>query len=148
MNDLENLYRQRLNQFDTERKALGQKMHRLGNVRVFLFVCMVLCLLQFFSSNFEVLAWWWLFLATVPFFAYLVKIHQKIFEQKELMDQLCLINEKEKEGYSKKMEGVVCFPLSEFASLPPLLRRSRGQRHFGPFHNTMEHIRVVPRLDQ
>ena len=97
MNDLENLYRQRLNQFDTERKALGQKMHRLGNVRVFLFVCMVLCLLQFFSSNFEVLAWWWLFLATVPFFAYLVKIHQKIFEQKELMDQLCLINEKEKE---------------------------------------------------
>ena len=25
------------------------------------------------------------------------------------------------------MEGVVCFPLSEFASLPPLLRRSRGR---------------------
>ena len=97
MNDLENLYRQRLNQFDKERKALGQKMHRLGNVRVVLFVCMVLCLLQFFSSNFQVLAWWWLFLATVPFFAYLVKVHQKIFEQKELIDQLCLINEKEKE---------------------------------------------------
>ncbi len=112
MNELEKVYALRFELFDTKRRRLSLQMNRLGNLRVLLFVLMIVFLLQFFSSNFQMFTWWWLFLATVPVFAYFVKVHQKIFEQKELLDQLCFINEKEKlvqRNHKAQFEGGVAF---------------------------------------
>ena len=95
MQTLVKIYEQRHQKFEEDKESLHQKMRLTGNIRVFLFIGMCFCLLQLFSSNFEELFYWWIFLACIPVFALLVKIHQQQFERKELAAQLSLINNKE-----------------------------------------------------
>ncbi len=93
--ELDKLYQQRFDHFIAIQKEKSSKMRTTGNIRVLLFVLMVFFILKFFGSNFETMFWWWGFFSTVPVFAFLVKIHQKLVDEKDVIDQLVDINEKE-----------------------------------------------------
>ena len=93
--DLDKIYKQRLDLNIIKQKKKIRIMRMIGNLRVILFVIMVFLLIKFFGSDFETMYLWWSFLGAVPVFALLVKIHQKHFEEKEIIDQLVQINEKE-----------------------------------------------------
>lgn len=93
--NLEKIYQERFERFSALQAEKAKMMWWIGNVRVLLFVIMVGLLIQFFSSNFEAMHWWWGFLAGVPIFAFLIKIHQRYTEEKSRIDQLVILNEKE-----------------------------------------------------
>jgi hypothetical protein len=93
--NLEKIYQERLDDFLKQQKEKASKMFQIGNVRVALFVLMIYLLFQFFSSEFEVMYWWWGFLAVVPVFVLFVRMHQRHFDEKRRIDELVVINEKE-----------------------------------------------------
>lgn len=93
--NLEKIYQERLNDFLRQQKEKANKMFQIGNVRVALFVLMLYLLFQFFSSEFELMYWWWGFLGLLPVFIFFVRIHQSHFDEKRRIDELVLINEKE-----------------------------------------------------
>lgn len=64
-------------------------------LRIVTFLLLVVAIIQYISSNFEQSIWLFVFLTTIPVFAYLVKWHQRVFDQKSLLEQLLLINKKE-----------------------------------------------------
>lgn len=89
------LYKQRSEQFLAEQANQQQRIYRIGSIRLLLFVVMIICLLQLFSSNFEQMLWWWSFVAMVPVFIYFIRKHQQHFDAKQLVDALIEINQKE-----------------------------------------------------
>lgn len=95
--NLEQVYKQRLENFIIAQTTKAKTIFRISNVRIALFIGMVYCLIQFFSSNFAVMAWWWAFVAAIPVFLYLVQVHQRHFDEKSILDELVKINEKELE---------------------------------------------------
>ncbi|MCH2022889.1 MAG: hypothetical protein MK207_10470 [Saprospiraceae bacterium] len=93
--DLEKIYKERLVQNLNDQQQKIRITSTIGNLRVILFLLMVFLIIKFCGSNFETMYYWWSFLAVVPVFALLVKVHQKHIEEKEIIDQLVQINEKE-----------------------------------------------------
>lgn len=93
--NLEKIYQERLNDFLKQQKEKASKMFQIGNIRVALFVLMVYCLVQFFSSEFETMYWWWGFLGVLPVFIFFIRLHQRHFDEKRRIDELVVINEKE-----------------------------------------------------
>lgn len=95
--NLEKIYQERLGDFLKQQKEKASKMFQIGNVRVALFVLMIYLLFQFFSSEFEVMFWWWGFLGVLPVFVIFIRMHQRHFDEKRSIDELVIINEKELE---------------------------------------------------
>lgn len=95
--NLEQVYNQRLEKFISRQTDKAKIIWRIGNARLVLFVIMVYFLIQFFSSNFAVMVWWWAFLMAIPVFLYLLQTHQKHFDEKSILDELVKINAKELE---------------------------------------------------
>lgn len=93
--NLEKIYKERLDDFLKQQKEKAAKMFQIGNIRVALFVLMLYLLFQFFSSEFEVMFWWWSFLGVLPIFIFFIRIHQRHFDEKRRIDELVIINEKE-----------------------------------------------------
>ncbi|CAA6798719.1 MAG: MutS-related protein, family 1 [uncultured Aureispira sp.] len=93
--NLEKIYQERLDAFLKQQKEKTSKMFQIGNVRVILFVLMIYFLFQFFSTEFEVMFWWWCFLAVIPVFVVFLRLYQGFFDEKQRIDELIVINEKE-----------------------------------------------------
>lgn len=89
------VYEERIAEFRkklTEKEAIAS---RISMFRIFVFLFLFFAIIQYVSSDFEQTMWLGAFLATIPVFGYLVKWHQREFDEKERIKQLLIINEKE-----------------------------------------------------
>lgn len=92
---LDNLYSQRIEQFEAAFKSKEATTNRISTFRIATFVLLIIAIIQYVSSNFEGTLWLFIFLGTIPVFGYLVKWHQRVFDEKALLEQLLIINQKE-----------------------------------------------------
>ncbi len=88
-------YQQRIEKFEADFKEKEAITNKISMLRIVTFLLLVVAIIQYISSNFEQSIWLFVFLTTIPVFAYLVKWHQRVFDQKSLLEQLLLINKKE-----------------------------------------------------
>ncbi len=98
---LTSIYQQRIDNFTQKLKEKESIANKISRFRILLFILLMVALIQYVSSDFEANIWLIIFLATLPVFAYLVKRHQRAFDEKERLTKLLLINQKELEIQTK-----------------------------------------------
>jgi DNA mismatch repair ATPase MutS len=118
---LKKIYQGRLDQFTIEQQEKSKLIWRIGNIRVGLFIAMIYMLVKFFGSEFETMYWWWAFVTCLPAFAFLLRIHQRYHEERNRLDELVKINEKELkiiETYEPQFDGGKEFndPMHDYSS--------------------------------
>jgi DNA mismatch repair ATPase MutS len=118
---LSSTYQERIKQFEADFKVKEATTNRISTFRIAVFLLLLVAIIQYISSNFEAVIWLFIFLGTIPVFAYLVKWHQRIFDEKALLEQLLIINQKEYEiqtNYESSFDGGEEFadPMHDYAS--------------------------------
>jgi hypothetical protein len=106
--DLNNIYKNRLATFQEQQAKKGKRIWNIGTARLVLFVAMVYCLVRWFGSEFEAQYYVYILAGLIPVFVVLLRLHQTAIDEKMLLDQLVLINEKElaaQENHQAQFDG-------------------------------------------
>ena len=92
---LDKLYQERIIKFGPQLKEKESITNRISTFRILLFLLLFSSFILYISSDFQDTLWLLIFLGCIPVFAYLIKWHQREFDEKERLKQLLTINEKE-----------------------------------------------------